>query len=89
MGLNLVFFRPGINFENMTADQLEALLHATPFVPFRVHVTAEQKAYEVPHPDFALLTHGRGVLVISRVDADAVHLISVPLISRIETKTPA
>jgi len=37
----------------MTADQLKDLLHASPFVPFRVHVTAEQKVYEVPHRDFA------------------------------------
>jgi hypothetical protein len=72
----------------MTADQLKDLLHATPFVPFRVHVTAEQKAYDVPHPDFAMLAYKGRVLVVSLTDAEAVHLISVPLISRIEMKEP-
>ena len=69
----------------MTADQLKDLLRATPFVPFWVHVAAEQKAYEIPHPDFAMLTHKGRVLVVARTDAEAAHLISVPLITRIET----
>jgi hypothetical protein len=69
----------------MTGDQLKDLLHATPFVPFRVHVAAEQKAYDIPHPDFAMLTYKGRVLVVARTDAEAVHLISVPLISRVET----
>jgi hypothetical protein len=73
----------------MTAEQIRELLHATPFVPFRVHVAAKQKAYEIPHPDFALLTHGGRVLVVALENVDAVHLISVPLISKIETKAPA
>jgi hypothetical protein len=72
----------------MTADQLKDLLHATPFVPFRVHVTAEEKAYDVPHRDFAMLAYKGRVLVVSLTDAEAVHLISVPLISRIEMKEP-
>jgi hypothetical protein len=70
----------------MTADQIKELLHATPFVPLRVHVAAEQKAYDVPHPGFALLTHGGRVLVVALEHTDAVHLISVPLISKIETQ---
>ncbi len=69
----------------MTADQIRDLLHATPFVPFRVHVAAEQKAYDVPHPDFAMLTHQGRVFVVAREDAEAAHIISVPLITRIET----
>ena len=68
----------------MTADQIKDLLHATPFVPFVVHVAAEQKAYQVPHPDFAMLTYKGRVLVVARIDAEAAHLISVPLITRIE-----
>ncbi len=69
----------------MTGDQIRDLLHASPFVPFTVHVTAEEKSYEVPHPDFAMLTYRGRVLVVARTDAEAAHLISVPLISRIET----
>jgi len=68
----------------MTGDQIKDLLHATPFMPFKVYVTAEKKAYQIPHPDFAMLTHSGRVLVVALTDADAAHLISVPLISRIE-----
>ena len=73
----------------MTADQLKQLLRASPFMPFKVFVAAEEKGYEVPHPDFALLTHGGRVLVVALTDAEAVHLISVPLISRVETHAAA
>jgi hypothetical protein len=72
----------------MTPDQLFQLLHAVPFMPFKVHVAAEQKSYEIPHPDFAMLTQNRRVLAVALQDKDAVHLISVPLITKIET-TPA
>ena len=73
----------------MTADQIKDLLHATPFVPFRVHVAAEEKAYEIPHPDFAMLTHGGHNLAVALEDAEAVHLISVPLITKLETNGSA
>jgi hypothetical protein len=73
----------------MSAEQIRGLLHATPFVPFRVHVAAGQKAYEIPHTDFALLTHGGRMLVVALENVDAVQLISVPLISEIETKASA
>jgi hypothetical protein len=69
----------------MTPDQLYQLLHAVPFVPFKVHVAAEQKSYEIPHPDFAMLTHYRRVLAVALQNKDAVHSISVPLITKIET----
>lgn len=68
----------------MTPDQIKHLLDATPFVPFKVHVAAEQKAYDIPHPDFAMLTHKGRVLAVALNDVEAVHLISVPLITRIE-----
>lgn len=58
----------------MIADQLKDLLHATPFVPFKVHVAVDQKAYDVPHPDFAILTYKDRVFVVARTDAEAVHL---------------
>jgi len=73
----------------MTADQFKDLLLVTPFLPFKVHVAAEQKAYEIPHLHFAMLTCKGRVLVVARTDAEAVHLISVPLISRVETNTAA
>jgi hypothetical protein len=47
---------PALKNSAMTGDQIRDLLHASPFVPFTVHVAAEEKSYEVPHPDFAMLT---------------------------------
>ena len=69
----------------MTSNQIKELLHATPFTPFRVHV-AEQKEFEIPHPDFAMLTQNGQTLVVNAKTGDFVHIISVPLISRIETR---
>jgi hypothetical protein len=69
----------------MTADEIKDLLHATPFVPFKVFV-AEQKEYDVPHPDFALLSYGGRVMAVNSTERDVIHLISVPLISRIEAQ---
>ena len=69
----------------MTSNQIKELLHATPFTPFRVHV-ADQKEFEIPHPDFAMLTQNGQTLVVNAKTGDFVHIISVPLISRIETK---
>jgi hypothetical protein len=69
----------------MTSNQIKELLHATPFTPFRVHV-AEQKEFEIPHPDFAMLTQNGQTLVVNAKTGDFVHIISVPLISRIEIK---
>lgn len=69
----------------MTANQIRELLHATPFAPFRVHV-AEQKQFDVPHPDFALLTQNGDTLVVNAKTGDFVHIISVPLITRVEMK---
>ena len=84
------FFRDkcaSVKLRRMTPDLLYELLHAVPFVPFRVHVAAHPKPYDVPHPDFALLTHRKRVLVVAFQNKDAVHLISVPLITKIETAT--
>jgi hypothetical protein len=60
-----------------------------PLCLFEFHVAAEQKAYDVTHPDFAMLTYKGRVLVVARTDAEAVHLISVPLITRVETNGAA
>jgi len=67
----------------MTGDQIQELLHATPFVPFKIYV-AEQKVIEIPHPDFALLTHSKRILVVNNERGTAFQLIDVALISRIE-----
>jgi hypothetical protein len=69
----------------VTANQIRELLHAAPFVPFKVYVAVEEKAYEIPHPDFAALTHNGRVLIVALTAREAAHLISVPLITKIET----
>ena len=69
----------------MNANQIRELLHATPFTPFRIHVP-EQQDFDIPHPDFALLTQNGDTLVVNAKTGDFVHIISVPLITRIEMK---
>jgi len=73
----------------MTSQQIRDLLNATPFVPFRVYVTGDVTRYDIPHPDFAMLTYKGGVLVVALTDRDAAHLISVPLITKFETTAAA
>lgn len=71
----------------MTGNQIKELLQATPFTPFRIHV-AEQKAFEIPQPDFAWLSQNGGTLVVNAKTGDFVHIISVPSVTRIELKEP-
>jgi hypothetical protein len=71
----------------MHAEELKALLHASPFKPFTVHLAGD-KAFFVPHEDFALLTPKGRTLVISHREKEAVDLLDVALISRIEIHEP-
>ena len=71
----------------MTSNQIKEVLHATPFIPFRIHL-AEQREFDVPHPDFAWLNQNGGTLVVNAKTGDFVHIISVPSITRIEMKEP-
>jgi hypothetical protein len=60
-------------------DQLRSALRAAPFVPFRLHLV-DQRAFDVPHREFAwLLPSGRTVYVAA-TDADAAETIDVSLI---------
>lgn len=67
----------------MTGDQIQELLHATPFVPFKI-VVAEQKVIEIPHPDFASLTRSKRIMAVNNERGTAFQLIDVMLIGRIE-----
>jgi hypothetical protein len=40
-----------------TFTQMRALLHESPFRPFRIRLT-DGRSFEIPHPDFAFLTAG-------------------------------
>ena len=72
----------------MTGSQIKELLRATPFTPFRIHV-AEQRQFDIPHPDFAWLSQNGNVLVVNSESGDFVHLIDVPFITRIEKEAKA
>ena len=52
-------------------------------MPFKLHV-AEQKVIEIPHPDFALLTHSRRTMAVNNERGTAFQLIDVMLISHVE-----
>ena len=67
----------------MSADGLRELLHSVPFRPFTVYM-ANDRAFEIPHPDFALITPKGRTLVVSRNNSNAVDILDVPLIARIE-----
>ena len=69
----------------MNAEEIRQLLHATPFKPFTVYM-ASDKAFFVPHQEFALLTPKGRTLVISHHDKDALDLLDVTLISRVEVR---
>ena len=74
----------------MHADELKQLLHASPFRPFTVFLASE-KSFAVPHQDFALLTPKGRTLVVSHSEKEAVDLLDVALIARVEVqeKTPS
>ncbi len=67
----------------MQTEDIRSLLQAAPFKPFTVF-TVSEKAYPVPHPDFAFLTPNGQMLIIARADSGTVDLLDVPLIARIE-----
>ena len=69
----------------MHADEIRILLKATPFKPFTVYMPSE-KSFLVPHPEFALLTQTGRTLVISYSDKEAVEILDVPLIARVEVQ---
>lgn len=66
----------------MMLAQLRQLLTATPFVPFRVHV-AEQKALDVPHPEWVWLLPGGTSIAVAEGDGSA-HFINLVHVTRLE-----
>ena len=69
----------------MHADVLRQLLHASPFRPFTVSLASE-KSFAVPHQDFALLTPKGRTFVVSHSEKEAVDLLDVTLIARVEVQ---
>ena len=67
----------------MRAEDIKSLLQATPFRPINI-VMASEKAFHIPHPDFAFLNPTGQVLIVARAESGAVDILDVPLIARIE-----
>jgi len=72
----------------MHADEIRQVLHASPFRPSTVFLASE-KSFLVPHEDFALLTPKGRTLVVSHNEKEAVDLLDVALIARVDVHEPA
>ena len=71
----------------MNAAELKQLLHATPFRPFTVYL-ARDKAFAVPHTDFAALSPTGRTMIVFRKEDDAHDILDVPLIAGVEVQEP-
>ena len=69
----------------MHADDLKHLLHSTPFRPFTLFLPSE-KSFHVPHQDFAWLTPKGRTLVVAADNGNAVDLLDVGMITRVEAQ---
>jgi hypothetical protein len=69
----------------MSADDLRSLLNAVPFRPFTVYLPSD-KAFRIPHPDFALVTPKGRTMVVAQEQSDVVDILDVPLITRVEVQ---
>jgi hypothetical protein len=66
----------------MTVEKIRTLLRATPFQSFEVH-TPDGGAFQVPHPDFAMLSGTGRLLHVARPESDQEDIIDVALITDI------
>jgi hypothetical protein len=69
----------------MSADELRRLLNAVPFRPFTVSLPSD-KPFRIPHPDFALVTPNGRTMIVAQEQSDAVDILDVPLITRLEVE---
>jgi hypothetical protein len=69
----------------MSADELRRLLGAVPFRPFTVYLPSE-RAFRVPHSDFASLAPNGRTLIIWLQQSSAFDILDVPLITRVEVE---
>ena len=72
----------------MNAAELKRLLHATPFHPFTVYLASE-KAFVVPHVDFAALSPTGRTLIVFREEDGTFDILYVPLIARLAVQESA
>jgi hypothetical protein len=76
------------HIKRMNAAELKQLLHATPFRPFTVYLASE-KAFAVPHVDFAALSPTGRTLIVFRKEDGVFDILDVPLIARLEVQETA
>lgn len=69
----------------MGGDELKKILHAVPFKPFTVYMPND-RAFEIPHSDFACLTPRGRTLIIASNQSEGVDILDVPRIARMEIK---
>ena len=66
----------------MTVEKIRTLLRATPFQSFEVH-TPDGRAFQIPHPDFAMLSGTGRLLHVARPESDQEDIIDIALITDI------
>jgi len=66
----------------MTVEKMRSLLRAAPFQSFVVH-TPDGREFNVPHPDFAMLSGTGRLLHVARPESDLEDIIDVALITDI------
>ncbi|MBI2929577.1 MAG: hypothetical protein HYY24_28265 [Verrucomicrobia bacterium] len=71
----------------MNVDELRKLLRASSFRPFTVY-TISEKAYYVPHPEFAWLTPEGDTLFVGHSGEGGADIVDVPLIARADFQRP-
>jgi hypothetical protein len=68
----------------VTGEQIRESLRAAPFKPFRLHLV-DQRVFEVRHPDFALVSPNRRLVLVFPLDNPEVcRMIDVGLIVSLE-----
>ncbi len=72
----------------MITDDIRDLLHAAPFRPFQVHVTAGP-VYRVPHPDYVWLIPGGANLAIASERGSLGVLVNAAHITHVSVEKPA
>ena len=72
----------------MTVEKIRSLLRASPFQSFEVH-TPDGRAFQVPHPDFAMLSGTGRLLHVARPESDHEDIIDIALITGIAVPAKA
>ena len=69
---------------SVTGEQIRESLRANPFKPFRLHLV-DQRVFEIRHPDFALVSPNRRLVLVFPLDNPEVcRMIDVALIVSLE-----